>query len=87
MNERPPLFHPSPEALRRVRELAERDLTVVEFNAYVDAPMSDQEREGILESVEWFTRRYPTPGERLSAARKAYSQWVRGMAAPPSRKG
>ena len=50
-----------------------------EFDAYVRAPMSDAEREAILESIAWFMRRYPTPGERLAAARRAYAQWAKGM--------
>ena len=37
------------------------------------------ERQEILESVAWFTKRYPTPGERLAAARRAYKQWAQGM--------
>ena len=41
--------------------------------------MSDAEREEILASVAWFMKRYPTPGERLTAARRAYAQWAKGM--------
>ena len=78
MSEPPPLDRPSPEALARVRELAERRLSAEEFDAYVRAPMSDAEREEILASVAWFMKRYPTPGERLAAARRAYAQWAKG---------
>jgi hypothetical protein len=70
---------PDPEAVARVRALAERRLSAEEFEAYVRAPMSDAEREAILESIAWFMRRYPTPGERLAAARRAYAQWAKGM--------
>jgi hypothetical protein len=70
---------PSPEALRRIQEMAERRLSAEEFEAYVHAPMSEVEREEILSSVAWFTRRYPTPGERLAAARRAYAEWSKGM--------
>ena len=38
--------------------------------------MSDEERSEILESVAWFTRRYPTVGERFAAIRRAYQQWT-----------
>jgi len=41
--------------------------------------MSEAERQEILASVAWFTKRYPTPGERLAAARRACRQWVQGM--------
>ena len=41
------------------------------------APMSDDERDEILSLIDWFTRRYPTPGERLAAARRATSNALR----------
>lgn len=61
---------PSPEARERVRQMAERRLMAEEFDAYVNAPMSDDERQEILASVAWFTKRCPTPGDRLAAARR-----------------
>ena len=79
MNEPQRMTLPSPEALDRVREIAERQLSAEELDAYVHAPMSEAEREEILQSIAWFKKRYPTPGERLAAARRAYKQWVRGM--------
>ena len=42
--------------------------------------MSDAEREEILSLVRWFTRRYPTAGERLAYAREAYARWTREAA-------
>ena len=78
MSEAPTMTPPSPEALERVRRLAERQLSAEEFDAYVHAPMTDAERREILESVAWFTRRYPTPAERLAAARYGYKQWAQG---------
>jgi hypothetical protein len=54
-----------------LKEYAERRLSVEEFNAYVNAPMTAEEAEGIRELVEWFTRRYPTPLERLAYVRRA----------------
>jgi hypothetical protein len=74
-----PMLPLSSEALERVRKLTERRLSDAEFDAYVNAPMSEAEREEILASVAWFTKRYPTPAERLAAARRAYNQWARGM--------
>ena len=59
---------PDADVLRAVRELSERRLSVEEFEAYVRAPMSDEERQGILELYAWFTRRYPTAWERLQAS-------------------
>jgi hypothetical protein len=73
-----PMEAPDPEAVAQVRAMAERRLTPEEFEAYLSAPMSDAEREEILASIAWFMRRYPTPGERLAAARRAYAQWTRG---------
>ncbi len=70
---------PSREALERIRQIAERQLSAEEFDAYIHAPMSEAEREEILASVTWFTRRYPTPGERLAAARHGYKQWAQSM--------
>ncbi len=75
----PFLTPPSPEALERVRQLAERRLSAEEFDAYIHAPMTEEERREILESAAWFMRRYPTAGERLAAARHAYRQWAQGM--------
>jgi len=45
----------------------------------LNAPMSESEREEILSSIAWYMKRYPTPGERLAAARRAYQQWSRSM--------
>lgn len=75
MNEPKELLPLSPAAIAHVRELAERRLTAQEFNAYVNAPMSQAELEGIWESVDWFCRRYPTVLERLAYARRAYQRW------------
>jgi hypothetical protein len=57
--------------------LAERKLSAEEFDAYVKAPMSDEEREEILASIAWFTRRYPTAAQRLAATRRWYATRLR----------
>jgi hypothetical protein len=73
---------PSPERVAALRAEAERRLSPAEFEAYVNAPMSEAEREEIRSLVAWFTRRYPTALERLAYARRAYARWVRGR--PPA---
>lgn len=63
---------PSPEQLARVRSMAERQLSAAELDAYVHAPWGEGEREAAHELITWFVRRYPTPLQRLQAARRAY---------------
>jgi hypothetical protein len=65
---------PSAEVVARVRAFSERRLSAEEFDAYVNAPMSDDERQAILELFDWFCRRYPGPLDRLIAARRAYKR-------------
>ena len=77
MNDPGHAIPPTPAALNRVSAMAERRLTIAEFDNYVNAPMSDQEREEILASVAWFRKRYPTPADRLAAARRACIAWTR----------
>ena len=79
MNDPRRMTPPSAEALATVRQIAERQLSAEEFDAYVHAPMSEDERREILESVAWFTKRYPTARERLASARLAYRRWAQGM--------
>lgn len=74
---------PTAKQLARVRELAERRLSAAELHAYVDAPWSHEEREATAELIAWFTRRYPTPLERLRAARRAYRRARARMPASP----
>jgi hypothetical protein len=75
VSEARPFVPPSPGDVARAREYAERRLSPEEFDAYVNAPMSREELEGIWESIDWFTRRYPTVLERLAYARRAYARW------------
>ena len=80
MSATPPFRRPpSAEAVDRLRQIAERRLSAEEFDAYVHAPMTPEELQDIVTSVAWFKKRYPTPGERLAAARRAYQQWAQGM--------
>ena len=52
-----------------IRALVERRLDAAEFEAYVRAPMDAREREETLSLIAWFSRRYPSPMERLQAIR------------------
>ncbi len=74
-----PFDPPSTNTLERIRQLAERQLSPEEFEAYIQAPMTDAERNEILESIAWFKKRYPTPADRLAATRRASRQWSRRM--------
>jgi hypothetical protein len=63
--------------IEAVREMADRQLSLEEFAAYVSAPVTAEERAGHEELIVWFTRRYPTPAERLAWARRAWRRWNR----------
>jgi hypothetical protein len=81
-----PLFVPDPDAVQAVRDEAERRLSPEEFQALIDAPMSDEEREETLSLIDWFMRRYPTPAARLAYARKRELALRRQGLAPPRRR-
>ena len=77
-------FVPTPaDVLAEVRKDAERRLSRKELDAYVNAPMSPEELHGIHELIDWFTRRYPTPAERLAYVRRACA---RGVLSPRSQE-
>jgi len=59
----------------RLEEVANRALTPDEFQAYVNQPISPDEREGVLDLVRWFTTRYSTPLERLAYVRRTMARW------------
>jgi hypothetical protein len=67
----------TPHLAQRIREVTERCLTVEEARAYLDAPVHDEERAAVLDQVQWFTRRYPTPLERLAYVSRAWHRWTR----------
>ena len=79
MNKPSVLSPPDPDTIADLRVLAERRLSHEELEAYVRAPMSDDERAEILAGIDWFCRRYPTPAERLAYARRAYARWSRSL--------
>ena len=62
-----------------------RELTADQARAYLDQPITTDEREAVLGLVRWFRRRYPTPAERLAYARRAYARWSRPVAGRPLR--
>jgi len=66
---------PTSRALIAIHNDSNRTVSVAEMQAYLDAPMSDFEREQILELARWFRERYPTGAERLSYVRRAYARW------------
>jgi hypothetical protein len=63
---------PSADVVDELRRIAERRLSADEFEAYVGAPMSDDERREVIDLIDWFMRRYPTPAARLAQARRSY---------------
>ena len=67
---------PSQADLRAARRLAERVLAVDAFDAYVNAPVSEDEREEAVRLIRWFSKRYRTPAQRLAYVRRAYARWA-----------
>jgi hypothetical protein len=63
----------------------DRRLDPAEARAYLDAPVTDAERDEVLALVRWFQRRYPTPLDRLAYVRRAYARWQQtlGIGAGP----
>jgi hypothetical protein len=66
---------PSQAATEATRRFAERILAADAFDAYVNAPVSEDEREEALRLIRWFSKRYQTPAQRLAYVRRAYARW------------
>ncbi|MES1164534.1 MAG: hypothetical protein ABUR63_02150 [Verrucomicrobiota bacterium] len=66
-----------PADVERVKALSERRLTPEEWDAYVNQPVTAEEEREMRELLSWFSRRYPTPADRLRYARRAYQRWAR----------
>lgn len=66
---------PLQDTRKRLSALAQRQLTPDEVREALATPLSDSERDESLSLIRWFRRRYPTPGERLAYARRAYRRW------------
>jgi hypothetical protein len=67
---------PSRETRERLAALAERRLSADEVREALAIPLGEAEREENASLIRWFQRRYPTPGERLAYARRAYRRWA-----------
>ncbi len=60
----------------RLSEAVNRRLEAEEVRAYLAQPITEAEREEVFALVRWFRRRYPSPAERLTYARRAYARWT-----------
>ena len=63
-----------------IASLVEESLSIDEFDRRVAAPMDADEAAEIRDLIIWFTRRYPTPKERLAYARRKFAEWTRPVA-------
>lgn len=70
---------PPPEVVAALRAESERLLTRDEWEAFQRIATTDEELSETRALIEWFTRRYPTPAERLAYARRAYARWARSF--------
>ena len=70
----PVLRSPSADERAWIAEQAARRLSPEEFQSYVEAPVSEWERENAEALITWFTTRYKTPLERLAYARRAQAR-------------
>jgi hypothetical protein len=68
-----------PELAELIRETTERRLNADEVAAALAVPITDDEAERVLELVDWFCRRYPSPGDRLGYVRRAYRRWTEAI--------
>ncbi len=59
----------------------DRVLTPEEARRYLETPITEAERAEVRALYHWFTRRYPSPLERLAYVRQAYARW-QGRRAP-----
>ena len=48
----------------------ERELSPKEFEDWVQAPVSPEERRHAETLIDWFLRRYPRPADRLAYIRR-----------------
>jgi hypothetical protein len=70
----------APDVRADVAALANRQLPLDEFRAWADGPIGDEERAEMIELIDWFIRRYPTPAARLQSARRRQRQLARTVA-------
>ncbi len=58
-------------------------LEPTEFRRRLEAALAElhgPERENLVSLIRWFSRRYPTAGERLRYARRKHDEWRRWAA-------
>ena len=60
-----------------IAHLVEEPLSLEEFERRVSAPLTGEEASELSDLIRWFTRRYPTPKERLAYARRKFLEWTR----------
>lgn len=76
----------APRTGQRLVERLVSSVTPEEARAYLEAPVTDEERAAVRDQLRWFTRRYPTPLERLAYLRRAMARWGRGTGPAPRRE-
>lgn len=65
-----------PHVAARIDEVVNRRLSAEELAEALSVPMTDDELTERRAQIAWFRRRYPTAGERLAWARRAYARWT-----------
>jgi hypothetical protein len=71
-----PFERPGPEAIARIRAIADPTMTAEEVRAALAVPLGLEEEQDARALIRWFRRRYPTPAERLAYVRRAYRRWT-----------
>ena len=66
-----------------IAHLVEERLSPEEFDRRVSTPLTDEEAADLADLIRWFTRRYPTPKERLAYARRKFAEWTRPVSIVP----
>lgn len=76
------------DRVAKVRAFARRRLSADEFEAWINAPWTPDERAEARALLAWHLRRYPSPAARLRHAREAYARWVKtAPATSPAERG
>ncbi len=78
-----PIVGPSAALRARLEREANRTVSAGEIAAYLDAPVTEAEREEVLALAYWFRRRYPAPADRLAYVRRAYARWQNSRVPEP----
>jgi hypothetical protein len=60
-----------------IARLVEEPLSPEEFDRRISTPLTDEEAAELADLIRWFNRRYPTPKERLTYARRKLAEWMR----------